>query len=606
MIPQDKILEVQNAVDIVDVIGEFFPLQKAGQGRFKALCPFHREKTPSFFVDSSRQYFKCFGCGKGGNVFSFLMEKERMTFPEAVETLASRAGINLPRSSSSGTGENTTNYYEVLEKASTFFNNVLFEKPEGAAALEYLDGRSISRKAARDFKLGFSPDSWDSLLTHMRSSGADPKVLEKLGLARPRKESTGHYDYFRGRLMFPIFDSRGRTVGFGARSMDGSEPKYLNSPETAVFQKSRLLYGLNLARHAIMDKGEVVVCEGYTDVIKCHEAGFNNAVATLGTAFGESHARNLKRYAERVVLLYDADAAGQKAADASLEFLAGAGMDVKVVTLPGGKDPCEFIVDEGPGRFGEELEKGRDVFDFKYDRLTSTENLTRDKVIEGMLDMAGSISDPIRLSDFLSRLETRMGVPRHLLQEKLSKMRKTGRRPIREKSPEKKGNKPIDINVLVRDPEWSLLELIFAEEEDRARAEIVSRIFAEWPPDKFEHPELGGLLTAACALVEQKGEFTPSELFSFLDEVGSISVAERMLGCRPRTPEQTEKEIAEALARLEIKALEKEIRIVKEAGKKAEVEGNSKKASELYIRYSQLMKKRNRHTNVRGVGGGVN
>ncbi len=355
----DLLDEIRSRTDIVAVIGEYVQLRRRGNN-FVGLCPFHQEKTPSFTVTPDKQMFYCFGCQTGGNVFTFLMKREGLSFAEAVEQLAARAGVALPeraawtpaaRAAEDRHRQEIQLLYRVLDFASRYWHQALVKRPEAAAARAYLGRRGLKPESLKTFRLGYSFESWDALLKVLKSKGVDEATLERAGLVvRGREAAAPYYDRFRGRLMFTISDPRGRPIGFGARALaDGVEPKYLNSPETPVFSKGRVLYGLHLAAPAIRRAGMAIVVEGYMDAIACHEYGFDYTVASMGTAFTPEQARLLRRLTDTVVTAFDADTAGTLATIRGLEVLTAAGFKVKVAEIPGGKDPDECLRSVGPG-----------------------------------------------------------------------------------------------------------------------------------------------------------------------------------------------------------------------------------------------------------------
>lgn len=372
LIPQDVIDQVLAAYDVVDVVGRYVPLKPAGRS-FKALCPFHEEKTPSFTVNPDRQTFKCFGCGKGGDIFRFLMEQEGLTFPEAVRTLARDRGITVPEVH--GTTPEAEGRVEAVRRALTaaqaFFVRCL-QADEGREARAYLTKRGYDEEAVRRFGLGYAPAAWDRLLQAATKRGVDGTVLEDAGLAVLRPDG-GHYDRFRHRVLFPIADLQGRVITFGARALnDEDQPKYLNGPETVVFKKANVLYALDRARDGIRkhaEGGQALLMEGYTDVLTCHLHGIDRAVAGMGTAFTPQQARLLKRFTKRVVLVYDGDEAGRTAAERTLDILLPEGLEVRVVLLPRGLDVDEILLEEGPEAFEKRIAEARDALDFKLEVL---------------------------------------------------------------------------------------------------------------------------------------------------------------------------------------------------------------------------------------------
>jgi DNA primase len=356
-IPDEKIEEIRFATDIVELIGGFVALKKAGKS-WKGLCPFHTEKTPSFHVDAERGVYHCFGCSRGGDAIDFLMEREGHSFIEAVRFLAERAGIALPRPTADGTGapDVRETVMRVNQAAHEWFRRVLRDTGRGAAARAYLASRAIGPEAIETFGIGCAPTGWDGLLTHLVRAGHDPELLERAGLVARRERGGGFYDRFRDRVIFPIFGATGQPIAFGGRILGEGEPKYLNSPETPVFRKGRGLFGLHTNRAAVRDAGWAVLVEGYTDLIALFDVGVRNAVAPLGTALTEEQARLLAHHVRSVVLLYDGDDAGQAAALRALPALLAAGLSVRVARLPAGVDPDDFARRSGAAAVREVLD----------------------------------------------------------------------------------------------------------------------------------------------------------------------------------------------------------------------------------------------------------
>ena len=356
-VSKDMIEEIRSRCDIVDLIGSFVPLKRSGTNTYKGLCPFHQEKTPSFHVDASRQMYHCFGCGKGGDVFRFYMDKENVGFSDALHMLASRVGVVIPENS----GENSDpaegrrradareRLYRVNEDFCCFFERTLLGNPDSPPT-QYLIKRGIPRDVAEKFRIGAAPDAWTACLEYGLSLGYTEEELVTSGIVR-RKEETGRlFDHFKGRLTFAITNEQGRVVGFSARSLEAKPPagKYINTPESPVFKKGNLLYALPLARKMMVEKNMAILCEGQLDTIAFHRAGFECAVAPQGTGFTEGQARILKRYANRIFLAFDADSAGQKAILRAVELLLPLSMEIKVIRIPGGKDPDELFRNGGP------------------------------------------------------------------------------------------------------------------------------------------------------------------------------------------------------------------------------------------------------------------
>src|SRR5215471_10701949 len=388
--------KIRAASDIVDVIGSYLPLKRAG-ANFTALCPFHKEKTPSFNVNPHRQIFYCFGCHKGGDVFRFVKEYEGLDFPEAVRRLAERARIPLQLEQSPGEQQARhikEKLLQIHEQITQRWQGSLANDAAGQIARDYLARRGVLQDAIQWFRLGYAPDLWDDTVNWARSKDYEPALVEKAGLIL-RKEAGGtYYDRFRGRLMFPICDEQGRVVAFSGRILAGDEKtaKYVNSPETPIFTKSKIFYGLDKAKRALLDAGSAVVCEGQLDLIACYMAGVQNVVAPQGTAFTADHARILKRYVEEVVLCFDSDEAGQNAAVRSLDSLLASGLAVRVAVVPAPHDPDSFIKASGGAAFKQLIERAEGFFDYYLNRLCDGNDVATDK---GRLAVLRSMAEAI-------------------------------------------------------------------------------------------------------------------------------------------------------------------------------------------------------------------
>jgi len=409
-IPDDKIEEIRRRADIASLIGEYVTLKKAGRN-YLGLCPFHREKTPSFTVSPDKQMFYCFGCSEGGNVFSFLMKLNQLTFPEAVRHLAKKVGVVIPeRAMSREEKERYTlaeQIRQVNELAAGFFMKVL-QSPTGEGAREYLRKRGIGEPAIRTFRLGFAPEGWSHLLEFLEKKGVSPKLAEQAGLLVERTgKSQGQYDRFRGRVMIPIEDVDGHVIAFGGRVMGTGEPKYMNSPESAVYTKGNTLYGLARTREAIREKGFALLVEGYFDLIALWNAGIPNVVAMLGTALTRAQVDLIRRYTTRVVAVFDPDEAGRKALARSLEMFLAGNVHARAVILPDGYDPDEFVRVNGREKMDEVVAKAWPMADYYIDQILGgrgTLEEDRDKLREAV--------------SFLSRLED--GIERNLFIKKVA------------------------------------------------------------------------------------------------------------------------------------------------------------------------------------------
>ena len=374
-LPERFLDELVARTDIVDLVGESVRLTKKGSS-YWGCCPFHSEKTPSFHVVPDRQIYKCFGCGKGGGVINFVMELENLPFRDAVAVLAKRAGMAMPEMGGSSTGmrERREKILEMNKKAAQAFYRWL-NGPEGAQGLDYLRRRGLSRRTLTRFGLGFAPDSWDALIRELTAQGYDKRDLLDAGLAVSNKDGR-IYDRFRNRVMVPIIDVRGNVIGFGGRVMDDSTPKYLNSPDTPVYNKSRNLFALNIAKTS--KEGRVILTEGYMDTIALHQAGFDSAVASLGTSLTEEHAQLLSRYFKEAVISYDGDGAGVAAAQRAIPLLEKAGLKVRVLRMQGAKDPDELIKKNGPEAFRRLLDQSENQVDYRLAQIERKFDLTDD------------------------------------------------------------------------------------------------------------------------------------------------------------------------------------------------------------------------------------
>lgn len=427
---------VRARTDIVRLIGETVTLFAKGRD-FKGLCPFHDDHNPSFIVNPERQSYKCWSCGEGGDCFSFVMKHDAIGFPEALEFLAKRAGLEMPQFSRGGPEEpkNKPHLYDVLAWAENEFHQCLLSTAIAERARDYLKSRGFNQSSIAKFKLGFHPESWDWLL--QRAKGKfDPELLVRASLARERDGSTGFYDQFVDRVMFPIHDERGRTVAFGGRILPDStakpDAKYLNSSETPVFSKSRTCYALDVARDAIRRTGVVMVMEGYADCVKAHQGGILNAVATLGTALTESHVTVLKRLARRVVLIFDGDRAGMDAAEKAIPRFLAQEVDLRILTVPDGLDPDEFVDQRGGDALLKLAEDAPEAFEYQMRLLMKRHGTTtvdgRQQVLDGMLNLLAvspGMANSVKETLLLGRLPQRLGISEIDVHRRLKQLRST-------------------------------------------------------------------------------------------------------------------------------------------------------------------------------------
>ena len=428
MIPDDMVEEVRAAADIVDVIGEFVQLKKAGR-EYKANCPFHEERTPSFYVVPAKGFYKCFGCGKSGDVFSFVMERQGLDFVEAVKHVAGRAGVQVREVKRNREEEDPNRpLHEINGFARDWFRNQLEDAGVGAAARAYLEGRGIGADVAERYGLGFAPDEWRALRDAAAKHGLDEELLLEVGLLGTSERSREPYDRFRGRIMFTIESRSGQVIAFGGRILEGDAkdaPKYLNSPETPVYHKGSNLYGLSWARHSIRREESALVVEGYMDVVSLAANGFENVVAPLGTALTSEQAQLLSRYTKRVLLLFDSDAAGLKATFTAGDTLLEAGLHPAVVTLPPGEDPDTLVRSEGRQGLEQYLDQAVDVLDRKLQILDeknyfSSIERTR-RAVDRLLPTIRAASDPALQDIYVAKVADRTGVRRETLEAEMKR-----------------------------------------------------------------------------------------------------------------------------------------------------------------------------------------
>jgi DNA primase len=445
-IPEDKISEIRHAADIAEIVSESVSLKRAGKNLL-GLCPFHSEKTPSFTVSPDKQIFYCFGCGAGGNVFSFLMKRDGTSFAEAVRALARRYGVDVPEKPLTAQAKRRISEQDALwgvnQAAADFFQRTLLREEAGKKGLDYFGRRGLTAQTMENFQLGYAPQGWDRLLGALTRKGYSPALLEKAGLVVARKDGSGVYDRFRDRVMFPICDEQSRVVGFGGRVIDDSTPKYLNSPETAVYAKRRVLYGLNRAKDACRSEKTVFIVEGYFDLIALHQHGIFNAVATLGTALSSDHIRMLARLANHLVLVYDSDEAGIRSAKRCIDlfwaehvdFRRGdvfreEGADTHILVLPEGHDPDSFVFQSGADEFRRlvQVEK-KSLVGFLIETAVRTHGLTTEGKIRIVSDMQAplaAINDSVAQALYVQKLAERIGLSEATI---LAKVKEHSARP---------------------------------------------------------------------------------------------------------------------------------------------------------------------------------
>lgn len=505
---------IRAASDIVDVIGSYLPLKRAG-ANFVALCPFHKEKSPSFNVNPQRQIFHCFGCHKGGDVFAFVKEYENIDFPEAVRRLADRAKIPLEYEQGEG-GQQARHIKDELlqihEQIAQRWQNALANEAGGQVARDYLAKRGVSPEAVKLFRLGAAPDLWDDTVNWARSKGYEPGVAEKAGLILRKEGSDHYYDRFRGRLMFPICDEQGRVVGFSGRilSSDEKTAKYVNSPETPIFTKSKVFFGLDKSKRAVLEAGYAIVCEGQLDLIAAFMAGVQNIVAPQGTALTADHARILKRYTEEVVLCFDSDPAGQNAAVRSLDHLLASGLAVRVAVVPPPHDPDSFIKASGGSAFKELIEGAAGFFDYYLDHLRATHDVASDKgrlaVLRGMAEAVHKTGNTVLVDKYAQKTALRLGVAPDAVRAEFRKLSRA--KPAGPESPEEPAPPLRELPPASPTEQW-LLKLVLRHED------LLGWAAEHLDPGWVQHPLVREIVSR---LLASHARVTWSGLAGFVDE----------------------------------------------------------------------------------------
>jgi DNA primase len=580
-IPENVLEDILTRVDLAELISSYIPLKKAGRN-FKACCPFHHEKTPSFMVSPDRQIYHCFGCGESGNAFKFLMRYERMDFPEAVELLAKKAGIVLVQENrpASGTEGLVTQLFKVNEYACNFYSNNL-TLSDASIARDYLVKRGVKQETMQYLKLGFSLNRWDGLINYLRAKSIAIGLLEKAGLVIA-KEGGGYYDRFRSRIVFPIFDIKGRVLGFGGRVLDGSTPKYLNSPETSIYIKGRNLYGLNFAKDSIRDNDFVAVVEGYLDFTIPYQEGLKNIVASLGTALTVDQARLLKRYTHNVVMVYDSDSAGELATLRSLDIFIEEEMSVKIVTLPKGFDPDLFVRKNGIEAFREKISKAQDVFDYKLgvlkQRYNSKEIEGKAKISSLMLETIVKYKNAVLRSEYLRKLAQELGIKEEALLEETKKTKPERTVVLSTDS----GNKTKDVN-----PTEKLLMSLMLEENT-----LIDHIKNLLEPKDFQDERISKIVSIMFELVEQGKSVHPQLLMHHLGDDVSELVCESAFLPQGLTHDHKEKVVNDCVKRMKNEIARQKRERLHEQIKIAQHSGDEDRLTKLMNEFQLLIKEK--------------
>ena len=530
-IPEAFLQELVARNDIVDVVGSYVRLTKRSGSNQFGLCPFHSEKTPSFSVSPDKQIYHCFGCGKGGGVINFIMEIESLTFPEAVEFLAKRVGMTMPEQEDNREAKKRRRMLELNRDAAKFFYSCLCG-PNGGPAVDYMAKREITPATAKRFGLGYAPDTWDSLIKAMKELGYSEYELFDAGLVRKGK-SGGHYDAFRSRLMFPVIDVRGDVIGFSGRILGEGEPKYMNSPETLVFNKSRNLFALNLAKKS--KSGHIILAEGNIDVVMMHQAGFDSAVASLGTSLTPEQARLISHYTKEVIIAYDSDGAGKKAAQRAIGLLDKLDVKVKVLSMSGAKDPDEYIKTKGADAFRNLLDKSENHIDYRLQTVTDKYDLSVDEQKVAFLkeasDMVARLPGSVERQVYAIRIAGMAGVSNDVVVQEVERRRKkltrsAQRLDARNQAHPERQFQPKEKEFRYENPESAaaeegLIRLLYLDQgicRDKALPEpeefsspVLARIYSVLK-SKFEKGEIISMATVSAVLLPQEASLLASVL----------------------------------------------------------------------------------------------
>ena len=576
LIPEGIIDDIQARMDIAELIGRYVPLKRSGR-HFKANCPFHKERTPSFTVNTDKQIFHCFGCGVGGNIFSFLMQHDRLTFPEAVRQLAEQTGVPVPDAGPDNR-EAHASLAALLDKVCRYFERMLADPKGGQAARAYLEQRGVSPAMRERFRMGLAPAGWSQLLSAATSTGVAAGELEAAGLII--KGKSGYYDRFRHRLMFPIMDLRGRIVGFGGRSLDAAqEPKYLNGPETALYVKGRHLFGLAQAKDAIVQAKTAVIVEGYFDCVVLADAGITHVVSPLGTALTVEQIRLLKRYAETVILAFDADAAGEQATLRGIDLLVESGLQVRIAQLPQGVDPDEYIRASGRERFQQMLGNSLSIFDLLIQtalrRHPASDSEGKVKAAQFVLPTIARVPNAMMRSEYVRLLADRLHLDEAAISQELVKTqpRQAATRPVVAAS----ARPPI-----AQGPERLLTALVLDEPSRWAQAQERLTL------DDVTDPTLRQILSVVCELEAAGAAAHPARVVSRLSEEGQGAVVTELVELA-RSVEAKDEAFADCMRRVRAKTKQRDLAHLREQIQMAQDAGQEQQVHQLLAAYQQRL-----------------
>jgi DNA primase len=590
LIPNDVINQVIVRSDIVEIIGNYTALKKAGRN-FKALCPFHNEKTPSFVVNPDKQIFHCFGCGVGGNALGFLMRQEHLEFPEAVRFLANKAGVVIPEHESAAPSPSRQLREEILKVnglAADFFHETLLTSREAdvKGARDYLKGRGVNLETVKKFQLGFAPNEWDALLKHLRSKGFSEEVISKAGLIIAREGKGGFYDRFRNRIVFPIADVQNRFVAFGARAMAESDgAKYINSPETAVYTKGQHMFGLSVTKAGVGKTDRIIVVEGYMDMIMPYIHGVENIAASLGTALTVEQIRLIRRYTLNVVMLFDTDAAGQSAIVRSLDLLIDEGMNVRVATLSQDEDPDSFIRQQGAEAFNARIGAAQSVLDFKFNWLGGQYDPVtiegKSKISQELLATIARYKNEVAKFELTRQLAQKLNVPENVLLKQAGQATGhyagTGLKPARieagtRTSASTLAGQELLLALFLKDPAWV-----------RAARENIG-------PEDFTDGLVRQVVDVIWALAQETGEWSTNDLLVRLNDEASQSLVTRLISIEEGKLGDPALVFQDCIGNIRKEKQKKARGRLLEAIRQAEVLHDTEKLDQLKEQFNQLLK----------------
>ncbi len=521
-IPDEKIEEVRSSANIVHYINQYVNLKKAGRN-FKGLCPFHTEKTPSFIVSPEKQIYHCFGCGKGGNIFSFIMEYEKLTFLEAVTKAADFSGISLPKQSSEDQAKSDffQQLYEINEHSSRFFEEQL-HKPVHKQFLDYFTDRGLSNDTIKRFRLGYAPDAFDRLIAQLRSKQVNLEYADQLGLIQARDKGSGFYDRFRHRIMFPFHNTSGKIVGFGGRKLrEEQQPKYLNSPESPVYKKGEILYGLHQAIPAIREKDYVILVEGYFDLLRLVEADFKNVVASSGTALTDRQARLINRYTRDVYIAYDGDDAGIRAAIRVAQILEEQDLNTFILKIPAGEDPDSIVQKQGAAALEAIIRKRVSLMMHRIDVFMKENNPptleAKERFIRDVLNDLAGLKNQLKVGLMLHQIADRLDVSETLLIQQFNQLKRRQRKPGSAAKDKNQAISAVTIHSGAYKAEGAILGLLLGKDETIKRF-ITDHITA----DLFQNPELRTLYTIIINEIEETGRIDVNSLMEDQEENKSL------------------------------------------------------------------------------------